>query len=371
MASDPYFDKSRGKWCMKWWAGADRGWVKQTLCAHPKAWTKDNPPKKVPPEVKVLAEKYEAMEVQARHGVSIAKVRGHDLAEHVAQHLRDQAVRSTPETMKVTTRVFGLFVEHAKAKKVRTLEGVSAALCRSYLTSRAEAGVSYATLSTERSLLAPMWAIAAADGVIVANPWRAAKVPGKPKKEAPAYWTKDELARLVAGTRGWLRDLIQVGANTGLRISAMLGLEWRDVDFGRNVVICRAAESKSGRRYEVPMSATANEVLMRRWLLNPEGQELVFAGRRSGKRMFVNFTYDRMRRAVKRLGLPEHGHYNHILRHTFASHAVMSGVPLLVVSSWLGHSSVRMTERYSHLCPSESHRRMEGFDLPAPPPPNP
>lgn len=41
----------------------------------------------------------------------------------------------------------------------------------------------------------------------------------------------------------------------------------------------------------------------------------------------------------------------HVLRHTCASWQVQAGVPLYSVQRWLGHSTIKMTERYAHLAP--------------------
>jgi site-specific recombinase XerD len=42
----------------------------------------------------------------------------------------------------------------------------------------------------------------------------------------------------------------------------------------------------------------------------------------------------------------------HDLRHSFASQLVAEGVPLRQVQAWLGHSTIHMTMRYSHLAPN-------------------
>jgi len=51
----------------------------------------------------------------------------------------------------------------------------------------------------------------------------------------------------------------------------------------------------------------------------------------------------------------------HTLRHTFASWLVQRGTPLYTVSKLMGHSSIKMTERYAHLAPDT--QRAAAMDL--------
>lgn len=66
-------------------------------------------------------------------------------------------------------------------------------------------------------------------------------------------------------------------------------------------------------------------------------------------RPLVNNLNRRFKNAAKRAGLEKIS--IHTLRHTFASHLVMAGVPLVTVSSLLGHSDIKTTMIYAHLSP--------------------
>jgi integrase len=102
---------------------------------------------------------------------------------------------------------------------------------------------------------------------------------------------------------------------------------------------------KSGRAREVPLSPETVKALKQHRHLRGE---LVFCTD-AGRMFRKNETKHPLWRACKRAGLRLIGW--HALRHTFASHLTMRGVPLKAIQELLGHATIEMTMRYSHLSP--------------------
>ena len=173
-------------------------------------------------------------------------------------------------------------------------------------------------------------------------------------KPTIAFFTFEEAPRLLEGADpGPWRAMILCGLRAGLRQSELLELRWEDVDLARMVVHVRRAiydgvidTPKGGRSRDVPMSdelVTALRTLPSRFaggLLWP-GE-----GGRNLKRGEAKWP---LYRACMRAGLRRVGW--HVLRHTFASHLVMRGVPLKAVQELLGHEDIATTMRYAHLSP--------------------
>ena len=137
-------------------------------------------------------------------------------------------------------------------------------------------------------------------------------------------------------------DIIRLLLLTGCRKGEILSLRWSEVD-GDTLVL---ADSKTGPR-NVPLSAQARRIVERQ----SRGESaFIFPSPRNANRPRgpgLGLWYSARREA----GLEDVR--LHDLRHSFASHAVMNGVPVPVVSRLLGHSDVGMTLRYAHLADRE------------------
>lgn len=144
----------------------------------------------------------------------------------------------------------------------------------------------------------------------------------------------------------YLKPLVLVAINTGLRRGELFSLAWDHVDLARALLTVGGATAKSGRTRHVPLNAEALNTL-EGWRAQAfESAGLVFPGK-DGRRL--TSLKSAWRGLMTAAGIPAFRF--HDTRHHFASRLVMAGVDLNTVRELLGHSDIQMTLRYAHLAP--------------------
>lgn len=161
------------------------------------------------------------------------------------------------------------------------------------------------------------------------------------------FLSKEEIVKLLPVCGGRLYPVIVCALHTGMRRGEILGLRWENIDL--NVAIIYILKSKSGKARELPITPQLAEVF-RSMKPNAEGDvfELPVV---TLKRHFA--------KALQKAGIANFRF--HDLRHTFASHFVMSTGDLPALQRLLGHSSLKMTQRYAHLSKAHLDREMKAF----------
>jgi integrase len=162
------------------------------------------------------------------------------------------------------------------------------------------------------------------------------------------YLKLAEATRLINASDVDFRLLVEAALQTGARYGELTRL--RIDDFDRDVGTVAIRQSKAGKPRHVVLT-DEGRAFFERVRAGRIGPELLFT-KASGGPWLKSHQKRPMIDACRRAAIRPAASF-HVLRHTWASHAVMNGVPLLVVAKNLGHADTRMVEKhYGHLAPS-------------------
>lgn len=167
------------------------------------------------------------------------------------------------------------------------------------------------------------------------------------------YLAKEEIEALVSSCPPHLKPIVLTALNTGMRKSEILHLTWDRIDLKNRLILLD--KTKNGERREIPM----NNVMIKLFSSLPRHLRVPYVFYNNKLKPYKNVS-EGFQTALKKSGIKNFRF--HDLRHTFASTLVMAGVDISSVSELLGHTSIKMTQRYTHLSPAHLRKAVEIFE---------
>ena len=183
--------------------------------------------------------------------------------------------------------------------------------------------------------------------------------------EVIRYLSSDERGRLLdtldrrekkLGQPDYLKTLVLVALNTGIRRGALMRLRWDDLFFDTKTIRLRRETAKGDRQDFIPMNGVVYRVLQE-WRLFRQKTglgEYLFIGPTGTPMHDVRSSWERVLRDAEIKSFRWHD-----LRHDFASQLVMLGVSILTVKELMTHSRLDQTLRYAHLAPEQKQEAVD------------
>lgn len=168
-------------------------------------------------------------------------------------------------------------------------------------------------------------------------------------------FTDEEIKLLINSIKNVrIKRIIKFALHTGCRISEIVNLEWKDLDYKEKVLVIRNKEgfyTKSGKNRKIPLTNNILEIITE---LKEVKDKVV---RIENDYLFVKENgnnYDRtnlsmeFKSCIRKIGLSEKYNF-HCLRHTFLTKLIKAGININYVKELAGHSSINTTMNYIHI----------------------
>lgn len=237
--------------------------------------------------------------------------------------------------------------------EVNEASEVTHQMVRSWLASLIENGLSARSTNRKLSSLKTFYKYLLRNGLIKSNPVRMSTYLRVPER-LPSFATEQEMRKSLkeSGDENDFRDqrdllILHIFYHTGIRLSELIGLKLRDVDFYNKSI---KVIGKRNKERIIPVSALLLDKISR--YLNMR-KEIVLSGvdklivDDNGIEIKSSYITKIVKEALTKAGVT--GKKSpHVLRHTFATLLLNEGADLNAIKEVLGHSSLASTQVYTH-----------------------
>ncbi len=275
--------------------------------------------------------------------LDISNESNHTFEEMVKRYLEDYTIKKKPSTQRDDRRHFknwNRFIGH------RYLDEVTSDLISQYVKKRKdEVGPSsinreLAFLSATFNKAIRIW------GWCRHNP--VSGIPREKEKKRVKYFSDEEFSEIYKNLADWVKPIVLLGKNTGLRLSNLVKLRWDQVNLRERIICLDSEEMKNSQSLGIPLNKNSYEILKNMHKKRKVHSVFVFV-KINGNHYSGWGVYHAFKKACKEVGFPDFRF--HDLRHDFCSKLVQAGVDLYTVKELAGHKDITTTQRYAHLSP--------------------
>jgi len=268
--------------------------------------------------------------------------------ERYLDHLRVER-RYARGTIVNYTRALASLRAHAEQLRIAHWCDLKTDQLRAWLAQLHRGGLTPGTLHHMLSACRSFFNFLARDGSVAANPAAGVRSP-KLKRKLPEVLDVDEVGALLEfppDDPEAVRDraLFELLYSSGLRVSELTGVRWRDLDLDEGLV---RVTGKGSKTRIVPVGGKALTALEALRAQDRPGSDDVLVHGRLGRPLTPNGVRTRLKRRARDQGVWKRV-YPHLLRHSFASHLLESSGDLRAVQEMLGHADISTTQIYTHL----------------------
>ena len=169
----------------------------------------------------------------------------------------------------------------------------------------------------------------------------------RPRQDArlPTVYAKSEIKKILNIKNLKHRMMLMMTYDSGFRVGELVSLRKENIDIERKVIVVHSGKGRKDRRTVISkvvidmLTEYCKQYNITGWL---------FPGQDPSKHISVRTAQKIFEHAVKNAKIGKNGSF-HSLRHTFATHHLEKGTSITLIRDFLGHSSVRTTERYTQI----------------------
>ncbi len=227
---------------------------------------------------------------------------------------------------------------------------VTPRLIQSYIGELSRRGLKPSSMARKISSLKRFLAYLVEQGNLPANPMAGFSAP-RLTRYHPIYLSPQEVMQIIEAVdlkaRGGKRDraILELLYGCGLRISELINLCYRDIEFEAGFV---RVLGKGGKQRLVPIGGYAAEAVRAHEAGGGETDDGLIFRNRQGRALSRVSLWKIIRRAAIRAGISK-SVSPHTFRHSFATHLLQGGADLRVVQEMLGHADISTTQIYTRL----------------------